>query len=269
MKTSFTRYKLKIAAIFCFSLASICALAHEFWLDPISFRVKEVWVRFKVGEHFLGDNWKGNAEKVQLLALIYLNQHIKIAPSSLKSQGDSIKIKLPFEGTHTLIFNSTNSFIELLSTKFNEYLKEDGLDNIALWRHQHGQDSTAGREYYQRSVKTLLQNGGKTTNVSQKTNLPLDIVPLINPYDFKKQQRINFMVYFKQQLLQEGLIRVWHKNKEGQVTESAINMKNGTFSIDATPQGQWMVSMVHMTPNNADQQADWQSFWGSVSWGYF
>ena len=31
----------------------------------------------------------------------------------------------------------------------------------------------------------------------------------------------------------------------------------------------WMVSLVKMVPNKADDKADWQSYWGSFTWGYY
>ena len=63
------RYKLSSLLILLFVLP---ALAHEFWLEPQQYifsRTEEINIRFKVGEAFTGDNWKGNRDKVNKLKL--------------------------------------------------------------------------------------------------------------------------------------------------------------------------------------------------------
>jgi hypothetical protein len=181
--------------------------AHEFWLDPFSFWGSKMNIRIRVGEHFKGENWKGDYSKVRSLAFVNHNQVNALDPSTLLAhKGDSLQMSTPFDGTQTLIFNTTNSFIQLGADDFNAYLKEDGLAEIMALRKSNHQDTSGAREYYQRSVKTLLQNGSSFTPVNYPTQLPLDIVPLSNPYALKAPGNVNFTVYFQQRLLKEGLV---------------------------------------------------------------
>jgi len=186
----------------------------------------------------------------------------------LPKPGDLFALDLPFAGTQSRIFNSTNSFIELEAEKFNAYLEEDGLYDIAAWRKQNGLDTAIGKEYYQRNVKVLLQNGDKKTPVNFPTALPLDIVPLTNPYAIKTTTDISFRVYFKQRPLAKGEIKTWHISN-GKLETGSINMTDGSFTIPVSPDGKWMVSLVKMVPNEADSHADWQSYWSSLTWGYY
>lgn len=267
MRLAFSRWAL--SALFILTMP-LLVMAHEFWLEPVSFWGSKMTIRVRVGEHFNGENWKGDYSKVKSLAFINHNQVNTLDPLALLAQkGDSLQLSLPFEGTQTLIFNSTNSFIQLRADDFNAYLKEDGLADILAWRKSNHKDTSGAREYYQRSVKTLLQNGSTLTPVNYPTQLPLDIVPLSNPYALNAPGSVKFTVYFQQRLLKEGLIKAWHISKDGKLTQQDIQLKEGSFSLDVAPEGKWMVSTVKMVPHTADATADWQSYWASCTWGYF
>jgi len=259
-----------LLSVFAFVLFSTAGFAHEFWLDPVSFFSKNACVRFRVGEHFSGNNWSGNFEKVRLLEVLnHTDRSTTNAQQMLPNQGDSLQFSLPFTGTQLLVYNGSNSYIELPASEFNAYLQEDGLTDIAAWRKANGQDTARSREYYQRSVKTLLQNGTQLTPCNYPTELPLDIVPLQHPYSLTKAGSISFQVYFQQRLLKQALIRTWHISSSGKLTAGSIAMTDGSFTLPVTPDGKWMVSLVKMVPNKADDKADWQSYWGSFTWGYY
>ncbi|HSR39321.1 MAG TPA: hypothetical protein VLL95_10440, partial [Phnomibacter sp.] len=107
--------KVKLAiSTFLLLAFSIMATAHEFWLEPVSFWGSRMVIRLKVGEHYSGENWKGDYGKVRSLAFVNHNQVNTLDPHAvLAHKGDSLQLSVPFEGTQTLIFNSTNSFIQL------------------------------------------------------------------------------------------------------------------------------------------------------------
>lgn len=50
--------------------------------------------------------------------------------------------------------------------------------------------------------------------------------------------------------------------------EVTSNM-NGEISFKAEPFGKWMISTVKMVRLQDDAKAQWQSYWGSVTWGYY
>jgi uncharacterized GH25 family protein len=260
-------------AVMAIALATI-SWAHEFWLMPQQFYVKlfsKVVVSFNVGENYIGENWSGNNEKINLL------QHH--TPSAIKNidsllsnkKGDSIAVTIAEQGTHMILFNGKNSFISLAPEKFEAYLKEDGLFNSLTYRKQNKQTNKNGTEYYQRSVKTLIQCGKIYSNhITQTTQLPLDIVPATNPYSIgKAQQNLAFTIYFKQQPLANQMVKYWHKvNGKKLVQVNYTTNAKGQIFVPISPQGKYMISSVYMQLNKADTVAQWQSYWGSLTFGY-
>lgn len=256
----------------CSFLFILPALAHEFWLEPQQYifsRTDEINIRFKVGEAFTGENWKGNREKINELKLYYADVVDDLSDAISDEEGDSLQFSLHEEGTAVVTFNNTNSFIELESEKFNAYLQEDGLQSVIDLRRQQNETDSVGRELYQRSVKTILQIGALKTAVYKKqTTLPVDIIPLSHPYQLKDGDSLTVKVLFKDEPLVNSKIRVWHKLIGRVIDTSFMSNEKGEISFPISTMGEWMVSCVQMIRLTDDPKAQWQSYWGSLTWGY-
>jgi uncharacterized GH25 family protein len=246
--------------------------AHEFWLTPEKFIYKRgdnINIRLLVGENFSGDNWKGNQEKTQSLKLYYGGVSDEISGYLGTNAGDSIQITMLDEGTCLVAFNSTNSFIELEASKFNEYLEEDGLTNALEFRKQNNEADSMGRELYQRCAKTFFQVGKKKDKTfSVVTGLPVDIIPASNPYQLKNQDSLKFKILYKNLPLTGALVKTWHRINDSTITRSYISDANGEIIFPVNTTGKWMVSTVKMERLENDPKANWQSYWGTLTWGY-
>ncbi|MGC4038745.1 MAG: DUF4198 domain-containing protein [Chitinophagaceae bacterium] len=263
--------KKLLTTLLSFAL-SIVLSAHEFWLQPDRFiykRGEEINIRFNVGENFEGENWGGDTSKIQHLNFYYADVKDDLLDAMGPAKGDSIRFALVDEGTAMVTYNSKNSFIQLDSAKFNAYLLEDGLKEAIKYRKQNDETGKEGREFYQRSVKTILQVGAVyDTTYKQQTDLPLDIIPQSNPYQLKNKKELTVRLFFKNEILKGALVKVWHRKKNETIKEEYTTNKDGEISFDVETKGEWMVSCVRMIRTENDPDADWQSYWGSCTWGY-
>lgn len=253
-------------------LCVISVAAHEFWLQPHKFIYKKgdkAIINFRVGENFEGDNWNGNHSKINFLSF-YSNGAIKdIANLISDNNGDSLTLPLTDEGTAMIVYNGLNSFIELEASKFNTYLKEDGLEDAYEYRKQHNELGDSSHEYYQRCVKTILQVGSKYDDSYKKeTNLPLDIIPEINPYQLKKKQLMNVKILFNKKPLASSYVVIWQRVKNHTFKGYRQTDENGMTTFPVIKSGNWMVSTVKMIHLENNPKAQWQSYWGSCTWGY-
>jgi uncharacterized GH25 family protein len=253
------------------------ALAHEFWLEPQQYifsRTDEINIRFKAGEHFRGENWTGNQEKVKELKLYYADIIDDLTDALSDENGDSLQFSLHEEGTVVVTFNNLNSFINLEAEKFNAYLLEEGLQTVLDYRNQHNEKDSVGREFYQRSVKTIMQVGALKTEVYKKqTTLPVDIIPLSHPYKLNNGDTLKVKLLFKGEPLVNAKVRSWHKLMGKVKDTSYISNAKGEISFPVKTTGEWMLSCVTMIRVTDDTDpnpvaASWQSYWGSVTWGY-
>lgn len=262
--------KFLLASALCF-LALILA-AHEFWLDPGKFYYRKgdtMKLQFLVGEDFKGENWTGNRSKVKSLTLTdEVGTHAVDAGLS-ENKGDSLSLVLNTEGTQMISYNSNNSFISLPAKEFNAYLAEDGLNDAINYRKQFHEIDSTGRELYQRSVKTIFQVGEKYSSVFAKpTGLPLDLIPLRNPYQLSDDDSLTVRVLFEGKPLVNQFMVVWHRNREIFLKVQYRTNNQGEFRFPVMTKSKWMVSTVKMVRLKDNAQADWQSYWASLTWGY-
>ncbi len=256
------------------ALSLINASGHEFWLQPDKFmykRIEPINIKFLVGENFNGNNWTGDKDKINSLQLYFDNAIDKNLSANFGSdQGDSLQLAMIDEGTVMLTLNTKNLFIDLEAEKFNNYLLEDGLTDVLEYREKTNETAKDGLENYQRCVKTIFQVGERFTNVYiKKTNLLLDIIPAYNPYNMDSSENFKVQVLFKNKKLKNTKVKAWHKF-EGKVSEQDYTTDDeGELSFNVLPEGEWMISCVKMEKLEMDQKAEWQSYWGSLTWGYY
>jgi uncharacterized GH25 family protein len=256
---------------FLFTCAGLLS-AHEFWLQPEKFIYSYadiVNIRFWVGENFEGENWKGNREKVNTLQLWYGGVKDDLSDGLDSLPGDSLVFRICHEGTCMVTYNGTNSFISLEPQKFTAYLLEDGLTDALSYRKDHNETDSLGRELYQRSVKTIFQVGTKKEDTwKQETGLPIDIIPVSNPYTLTGSTTLSLKILFQGQPLPGQLVKVWHRENNSTSVKELTTDNNGIIAVSVSPQGKWMVSTVKMVRLDNNPQAQWQSYWGSCTWGY-
>ena len=260
-------------------LLQLYATAHEFWLAPQQFSYQageKIFLRWQVGEGFTGQNWSGNKDKTIMLRAFSNNYQYDLQPLMTMAKGDSIKLDtMAYAGNYTIAYQGNNSFIEMAADSFNTYLQEDGLTNALLWRKENNKDTLRGREYYQRSAKTLVRIKStmkksdfmKSSFIASPVGLSLDIVPQDNPYNLKQTAVLPFNIYFQGRLLRDGLVRIWH-TVNGKTQVKTIQISKGLLETPIEPTGTWLISLVKMEPLKGDVKADWQSYWGSLTWGY-
>ena len=260
-------FLLTVLSLFC-----SMALAHEFWLEPVKFWLKTneiTRIDLMVGEDYKGDHSNGHKYKI-----LKLDHHGNGQKADIRSKvyGDSLSsfyISFQSPGSHLIAFNNTSKFIELEALQFNEYLRTEGLDNVIKLREQSNDTIKAGRELYQRCVKTLVQVGDKPDDsYAINTGMRLEIIPAKNPYEQKSQGMVRFKILFDNKALHNGLVLAWHK-VNGKTTHKTLRSDvNGNVAFRIDPVGKWMISTVHMIPTSDSKNGDWQSFWGSYTFVY-
>ena len=247
-------------------------LAHEFWLNPDKFiykRTEPINIRFLVGENFEGQNWKGNNTRIQSLIIYYGGVSDDLSAFVGFSAGDSLQLTMVDDGTCLIAMNTRNAFIELEPPKFNAYLLDDGLTSAFEYRKEYDETDSTGREYYQRCAKTLIQVGDvEDRTYSVATGMPVDIIPLSNPYQLDDKDSLTVSVLFKKEPLSNSLVKIW--NRTNGITEIVKMMTNedGEIKFAVNTSGKWMISTVKMERLDQDPKAQWQSYWGTLTWGY-
>jgi uncharacterized GH25 family protein len=242
-------------------------LAHEFWLSPRKFRLaigEELKFNLLVGENFEGEPWdlkKHRIEKLDLHATTKVTDLRNLVKSEAR---DKVTLKMVEEGTQLIAMQSNYAYIELEGEKFNEYLKEDGIEDIYEQREKNNELTKPAREFYARFVKLLVQTGNKKTDVyKKKINTPIEIIPTKNPYSLKSGDYLSCQILFNGKPVINQMVKVWNKINNTTFLQNMFTEKDGTVTFPLNSKGPWMVSTVKMT--KAEKAgADYQSMWSSL-----
>lgn len=248
----------------------VIAHAHEFWLQPRKYRYtvgEQMTVDFMVGENFQGEYWDLNRHKVEKAEIHFAGGSANLIGKVQMRKGKNLEYTFAKEGTHLLVMQSNAAFIELEGSKFNDYLKEDGLDNILKERTDNGALDKPAREYYQRFAKLLVQSGNKTDETYRKrANFPLEIMPLSNPYSLKTGDYLECRLLYEGKPLAHQLMKVWSYIGNRTFLQNIYTEGDGTIKFPISSTGPWMVSAVKMKPSGKEG-ADYESMWASLVFG--
>ena len=266
--------KLRLLA-FLLIVSVFSALAHEFWIFPENFFPKlgeKMSWKIQVGENYEGERWGGGSRRVERLRLFTDKGQKNLTPTIQQSDKQVAPPAFSIEqaGTQMLVLETNNSFIELEADKFEAYLKEDGLNGALDYRQKNAEQQKKGREFYRRCAKTIMQVGSATNDLpTQATGVDLDIVPLQNPYALKPNSSLSCRILYDKKPLANAMVRCWRR-VNGK-TEVEFQQTNGqgeaTFELTKKGRAAYMLSSVHMVRVTNSDKADWQSLWGSVTFG--
>jgi hypothetical protein len=244
---------------------------HEIWIQPDKFlykRTETINLKFATGSNFEATNWV-NDGRVNNLSLYFEDASDSTLRENLGETGDSLQLAMIDEGTVMLAMHTSNAFEDVEAGEFNRYIADHDMKEAIESRIRNGDTLKNGRENYEESVKTILQVGDRYTNVSKKrTHLPLDIVPTDHPYNIAKDGNFKVQVFFRGEKLKQTRVNVWHRLDDKISHAEYTTNEDGEIKFFLSPEGEWMVSCVKMV-RSENRAADWQSYWGSLTWGYY
>lgn len=275
-------------------LLAPAGLAHEFWLQPASFRVAAgaaVPLRLLVGENFAGAAWKRPLQKVQRL--------VRLGPASLADStdlrpallADSLApvLRCPAPGTHMVVLTSQPAFIELPAAQFTAYLRAEGLDYALRQRQEADHTTQPGREAYRRCAKALVHASpaapghslpsAPDTAFRRVLGLPLELVPEQNPFGLRAGAALTVRVLRHGQPAPGTLVQVWDASPLPPPTKHAPVPPPRHFTTHTNAQGRALLRLpgpgpyllatvrIEEAPASLASRADWLSTWASLTFG--
>lgn len=259
-------------------LVAICAAlptqAHEFWIEPASFRPevrRQVDVALMVGDGFPGEPFSRKPQRT--VRFEQTRADPRGAPASEPIAGrvgahPAGRCAFTEPGNHILIFRSNHAFVELEAEKFESYLREKGLEGIITQRAERNASNKPGREAYSRCAKALVQARGDGPVPSEKPDravgLPLEIVALSDVHlPGAATQPLTFQLLHDGKPLASALVLAQRRGDK--VHSNTRTDADGRVTLTLEQPGVWLVAAVHMTPAPDNLGADWESLWASLT----
>jgi uncharacterized GH25 family protein len=234
------------------------ALAHDFWIEPSSFRPapgERVAVRLRVGENLKGEPVPRNPGRIERFAAVGPAGEADV--TGVEGVDPAGWVSPAGPGLHWLVFDSNHASLEQTGPKFDAYLGEEGLERIRELRKGEG----PVREIYSRCAKSLLRVGDSSSGYDRELGLELELMPEKDPYTLKPGEALPVRLLYRGKPL-DGALVVAIASPDARVSARTAG---GRASLVLDRPGLWLVKAVHMVPAPEGSGAEWESLWASLT----
>jgi uncharacterized GH25 family protein len=241
-------------------------LAHDMWIEPMTFSPNPgevVGVKLRVGQDLLGDPLPRSAALFKEFFVEDATGRKDLVGREGGNPAGFLRVAAP--GLMVVGYRSNPSSVELEAEKFNQYLKEEGLDAIIALRASRNQTSAKTHELFSRCAKSLIFSGSSAETQSDRAlGFTLELVAERNPYALRAGEDLPVRLTYENRPLAGALVVAMNKLNPMEKV-SARTGKDGRVRLHLGPGGMWLVKAVHMTPAPAGTSAEWMSYWASLT----
>jgi len=259
-------FRLKALTIATVALIAVPLSAHDMWIEPTTFSPEAgtiVGVRLRVGQDLLGDPLGYDPALINQFVFEDAAGRKPVVGRAGSDPAGLLRVAMP--GLLVIGYRSNPSAVELPADKFNQYLKEEGLDAVAALRARRNETSAKGRELFSRCAKSLVFSG--PTNSAQRDRtlgFTLELVAERNPYAIANSQDVPFRLTYESRPLPGALVVAMNRfNPTEKLTARTDN--DGRVRFKLKQDGMWLIKAVHMVPAAGAANADWASYWASLT----
>ena len=250
-----------------FALLARTALAHPFWIEPDDFRPV---VGAKVPLHLLvGMDFKGEPvvyAPEQFERYLYTGPDGEHNISGTLGDDPAGYLNPEGAGYYTIGYYSKKFDITFENfEEFEKYLKLEGLERNRALAERRFKIRKGILELYTRCAKSLLRVGNAAGPIDHILGFPIELVAETDPYSGQKQLRVR-LLYRGKPL--EGALVIAFSRKDPTATQRIRTDKDGRATIELNQPGVWLLNAVHMVPTGILSQADWESYWASLTFDF-
>ncbi len=230
---------------FLIACLAVRAAAHDFWIEPSTFRpaVGETFTaRLLVGQDFAGDPIPRSSQLIDSFVIRDASGQRPV--NGFENQDPAGYLRIDRPGVAVIGYRSKPYPLELSAEKFNEFLRQEGLDGIPESNKPH-------RERFTRYAKAMIGSG----TFSQPLGFRLEIVPL-------QSAPLRLLILFEGKSLPGALVTAIHRDGS---RLSARSDRNGRVVFSLPKSGVWLIKSVQLVPAAAGSGVDWESLWASLT----
>jgi uncharacterized GH25 family protein len=240
--------------------------AHDMWIEPATFTPavgQIVSVRLRVGQDLLGDPLVLDPSLVKEFLVQDADGRRPVVRRDGGDPAGLLRVATP--GLLVIGYRSNASAIEMAADKFNQYLKEEGLDAVLAVRASRGESGAAAHELFSRCAKSLVFSGSPSEVQNDRAlGFTLELVAERNPYAVRPDQDLPVRLMYENRPLAGALVVAVNRLNPAEKL-SARTDKDGRVRFKLRQGGMWMIKAVHMVPAAAGTHAEWASFWASLT----
>jgi uncharacterized GH25 family protein len=242
------------------------AFAHDFWIEPSTYRPRvgtNLMASLRVGQELIGDAVARDSSMIERFIVRDGAGERDIAGLERRDPAGYLAVEHP--GLAVIGYRSRPKYLEMPADKFEQYLKDEGLETVIASRKRSGDSLKPSREIFSRCAKSIIFADGGGTGARFDTPLAFryEIVPKTNPYQMKNDE-MNVVVLYDGKPLPNALVVAMHQEDPSLRLRIRADAK-GRVTFRLPKRGIWLIKSVQMIPAPAGSNADWESLWASLT----
>jgi hypothetical protein len=236
------------------------------WIEPTTFAPGSgeiVGVRLRVGQDLLGDPIPRDPALLREFIVDDSEGRKPVVGRDGRDPAGYVRAATP--GLLVVGYHSHPSSVELPAEKFNQYLKEEGLDAVAALRAARGQSGAVAKEMFTRCAKSLMLSG--PAGAGQRDHalgFTLELVAERNPYALAAGQDLPVRLTYEGRPLAGALVVAMNQSNPSE-RQAVRSDKDGRARFRISGSGMWLIKAVHMIEAPSGSKADWASYWASLT----
>jgi uncharacterized GH25 family protein len=245
------------------------ARAHQFWIEASAYLVEAPGLlRAQVlnGEEFRGDPLARREEHIARYAAIGPNG-TELPMLGRAGHPHSIA-RATQPGLHRIVYQSVENHLTLPPRDFDAYLLEEGLGRIIGQRYELGESDAPAREVYVRCAKALVvaaeADGSAPQSSDSPSGLPMEIV-LQGPARPEVGVPASAVLMRDGRPVGAGLRIVAMQAGNRPERHELFTDSDGRVAWTPRSPGRWLLAGIEMERLEGRADADWRSFWVSVT----
>jgi uncharacterized GH25 family protein len=255
----------------CMLLLAICLgpaqlLAHDMWIEPANFSPPAgeiIPIRLRVGQDLLGDPLPRDSKLIKQFVVVDSAGSKPVVGRDGSDPAGFVFVAKP--GLLVVGYGSNPSAVELTPEKFNQYLKDEGLDAIAALRAQRNTTNASAHELFARCAKSLVLSGSPSEKqADRQLGFTLELVAEKNPYLLYSGEELPVRLTYENRPLAGALVIALNRVNPSE-RQAVRSDNNGRVRFRLRSGGLWLIKAVHMIPAPADSNAEWASYWASLT----
>jgi uncharacterized GH25 family protein len=254
---------MRLLAATAILLVAASARAHDFWIEPSTFHPTPgatVSVALRAGQHFIGEPVPRMSPLIERFVVRQGGDEEEMA--GIENTDPAGFFRADGRGTAVIAYQSRSTFVQLPAGRFEDYLREYGLQRIIDARTRRGERAKPGYEIFSRCAKSLLAGRASSSDATKPIGLRYEIVPDADPTYGNAP--------FRGRLLYEGrplpgALLTARLHGDPQVRLTARSSATGAFTFPLPRPGIWLITSVQMADAPRGSKAEWESVWASLT----
>lgn len=253
-----------VASLLLFARA---ALAHDLWLVPPEKpgAGSAVTILAHSGDRFPdSEHAPDPANFARRIVVGPDGKESLLEAAGIKDKSGLLRFTPAERGIYVATVETKPKLIRLEADKFNAYLVGDGMPHIYRLRFQEKSLDRPATERYSKSPKMLLKVGDGKGDPCRAVGLPLEIVPVKDPFAKKAGEALPVRVLYQGKTLADANLGWdWPGDGERPRGTARTNAK-GEALVPLGHAGLMTIRLTHMTRPKAAEY-EWESFWTTLT----